>query len=295
MTDAPASLITPALIAELITLARDAGAAIMDIYRQKDSYQTQHKSDASPLTAADLAAHRLICARLPALLDLPIVSEEGALADQRERAQWQSYWLLDPLDGTKEFLAGNGEFTVNIALIHQGSPILGVVHLPPADTSYLGVLQAQQVASIGAWKYHQGQNPQAIQVRSTLSRYRNQQPLTLLLSHRHGTDAVGELLSRLQQRWPGDIETINAGSSLKFCAVAEGRADCYPRLAPTCEWDTAAAQAVLTAAGGRIVQRQLSAQGEFQTLNYNKADILNPHFYALGDQQFDWLKLLHKD
>ena len=295
MTDLPINQITPLLIADLIALARRAGEAIMDIYRHKDSYQTQHKTDESPLTAADLAAHRLICARLPELLPIPIISEEGELPAHSDRQQWQSYWLVDPLDGTKEFLAGNGEFTVNIALIHQGHPILGIVHLPPADTTYVGVLQAQQTASIGAWKYTQGQNAQAIHVRSTQRRHTDQLPLTLLLSHRHGTDASGELLTRLQERWPGPVETINAGSSLKFCAVAEGRADFYPRLAPTCEWDTGAAQAVLEAAGGHIVQCQLTAKGEFQVLKYNKTNMLNPHFYALGDQKFDWSTLLKKD
>src|SRR6187551_1850346 len=130
-------LITPELIAQLVDLSRRAGAAIMAIYTNKDSYHIEHKSDDSPLTAADLAAHRVISAELPGLLPLPIISEEGAIAEFTERQLWDSYWLVDPLDGTKEFIAGNGQFTVNIALIQNGRTRLGVVHVPVRDITYL--------------------------------------------------------------------------------------------------------------------------------------------------------------
>ncbi|OZY87162.1 3'(2'),5'-bisphosphate nucleotidase [Cellvibrio mixtus] len=281
--------ISPALIAELVALARRAGDAIMAIYAQEDSYDITHKGDESPLTAADLAAQRVIAAGLPGLLDVPIISEEAALPDFSVRQGWSNYWLVDPLDGTKEFIARNGQFTVNIALVQQGRPLLGVVHVPTSDTTYLGVLAAQQPESLGAWKYTAGHSPQAIRVRDLEARAAAQLPLTLLLSHRHGTQATSELLNLLERRWPGPIETCNAGSSLKFCVIAEGLADFYPRLAPTSEWDTAAAQAVLEAAGGAVVE----AVPALNPLRYNsRDDILNPYFYALGDSRFEWADLL---
>ena len=162
--------ISPALIAELVALARRAGDAIMAIYAQEDSYDITHKGDESPLTAADLAAQRVIAAGLPGLLDVPIISEEAALPDFSVRQGWSNYWLVDPLDGTKEFIARNGQFTVNIALVQQGRPLLGVVHVPTSDTTYLGVLAAQQPESLGAWKYTAGHSPQAIRVRDLEAR-----------------------------------------------------------------------------------------------------------------------------
>jgi len=281
--------VTPELIAQLVDLSRHAGAAIMAIYTDKDSYHIEHKSDESPLTAADLAAQRVISAELPGLLPLPIISEEGAIADFTERKLWDSYWLVDPLDGTKEFIAGNGQFTVNIALVQNGRPLLGVVHVPATDVTYLGVLDARDTSSLGAFKSEQGGKPQAISVRPMAERFTGQQPLTVLLSHRHNTQATVDLMETVTRNWPGAIDTTNAGSSLKFCVIAEGRADFYPRLAPTSEWDTAAAQAVLEAAGGRVV----CATPALQALVYNTSDdLLNPHFYALGDKHFYWEGLL---
>jgi 3'(2'), 5'-bisphosphate nucleotidase len=291
MTELKQSL-TPDLIANLVVLARRAGEAIMAIYANEDEYAIRQKEDHSPLTAADLAAHRIIAAGLPGLLDVPIISEEAVLPDFAERQRWDSYWLVDPLDGTKEFIARNGQFTVNIALVHQGRAVLGVVHVPVTDISYLGVLSARDETSLGAWKYTAGQAPEPIRVRDLQVRAEQQLPLTLLLSHRHGTQATAELLTLLKQRWPGEIETSNAGSSLKFCVIAEGLADFYPRLAPTSEWDTAAAHAVLAAAGGAVVE----ANAALSPLAYNtRADILNPFFYAMGDARFNWSVLLARD
>lgn len=284
--------ITPPLIQQLVDLARDAGAAIMAIYANEAEFHITQKDDASPLTAADTAAHRLIAAGLPALLPLPLISEEAALPSAAERQTWESYWLVDPLDGTKEFIARNGQFTVNIALIHQGQPILGVVHVPASDVTYLGVLKAQEPASLGAWKSTGTQAPVAIQVRNLTRPAMEGLPLRLVLSHRHGASASEALVNRIRQRWPGPIEARNAGSSLKFCLIAEGEADFYPRLAPTSEWDTAAAQAVLAAAGGAVVE----AGDALLPLKYNGGEgILNPHFYALGDIRFDWRSLLKSD
>ena len=285
-------LITPELIAQLVDLSRRAGAAIMAIYDRRDRYQIEQKSDESPLTAADLAAHRLIAAALPELLPLPVISEEGEIPPFAERHLWDSYWFIDPLDGTKEFIAGNGQFTVNIALIQQGRPLLGVVHVPATDITYLGVLAASASDAMGAFKYQQSGKPERIAVRSLAERFAQQQCLTVLQSHRHGTDANTALMATLARHWPGEIVTTNAGSSLKFCVIAEGSADFYPRLAPTCEWDTAAAQAVLEAAGGKVV----CATNALPALVYNsKDDLLNPHFYALGDKDFCWSRLLAVD
>jgi len=281
--------ITPELIGQLVDLSRRAGDAIMAIYRDKESYDIEHKSDESPLTAADLAAHRLISAELPGLLPLPIISEEGDLPEFADRHLWENYWLVDPLDGTKEFIAGNGQFTVNIALVQRGRPLLGVVHVPATDTTYLGVLDARDAASVGAFKYVQGRDVELIRVRSLLARYQQNEPFTVVLSHRHNTQATLDLMDALKRNWPGDIETSNAGSSLKFCVIAEGVADFYPRLAPTSEWDTAAAQAVLEAAGGQVV----CATPALTPLLYNASeDLLNPHFCALGDKNFTWEQLL---
>lgn len=299
----PSLEITPALITELIAVARRAGEAIMAIYQQRDNnggklFDIQQKADLSPLTAADLAAHREIVASLPQLLPLPILSEEGELLDYATRALWESYWLVDPLDGTKEFIAGNGEFTVNIALIHGGQPCLGVVHVPVTDITYLGVQVAQDRSWPdrswqGAWKFAAGANPQPLRVRSLVDCFRQQIPFTALLSHRHATQATMDVMSAIAAHWPGKIKTLNAGSSLKFCVIAEGAADFYPRLAPTSEWDTAAAQAVLEAAGGRVVRVPNAGESLLTPLRYNVSeDLVNPHFYALGDPNYDWQSLL---
>lgn len=286
MTNHP---ITPELIERLVDLSRRAGAAIMAIYTNKDSYNIEQKSDESPLTAADLAAHRVISAELPGLLPLPIISEEGVIPEFSERQLWDSYWLVDPLDGTKEFIVGNGQFTVNIALIQNGRALLGVVHVPATDVTYLGVLDACETSRLGAFKYERSGKPQAISVRPLARRFAEREPFTVILSHRHNTRATVDLMKTITRNWPGAIDTSNAGSSLKFCVIAEGHADFYPRLAPTSEWDTAAAQAVLEAAGGCVV----CATPTLQPLVYNASDdMLNPHFYALGDKDFYWEGLL---
>ena len=281
MNDHP---ISPQLIAQLVDLSRRAGAAIMAIYNNRDSYNIEQKGDDSPLTAADLAAHRLISAELPGLLPLPMISEEGDIPEFADRHLWENYWLIDPLDGTKEFIAGNGQFTVNIALIQRGRPLLGVVHVPATDITYLGVLDARVSDSIGAFKYLQGVNPERIMVRSLLERFAQKQSLTVLLCHRHGTQANVDLMAILARNWPGEIETTNAGSSLKFCVLAEGKADFYPRLGPTSEWDTAAAHAVVTAAGGQV----LTLDGK--PLRYNLKDsVLNPEFLVVADDSHDYV------
>ena len=280
------------LIAQLVDLSRRAGDAIMAIYNQRDTYNIQQKTDNSPLTAADLASHQVIASALSQLLDIPVISEEGELPSLAERAGWESLWLVDPLDGTKEFIAGNGEFTVNIALIREHKSVLGVVHVPVTDITYVGVLDAFDPQSAGAWKYRAGGDPQPIKVRDLSARFANRQPITALLSHRHSTQATLDLMAHIESRWAGAVETANAGSSLKFCMIAEGGADFYPRQGPTSEWDTGAAQAVLEAAGGRVV-KALPENSGLIDLNYNAREgLLNPHFFALGDKNFPWEWLL---
>ncbi len=255
---------------QLLDIARAAGQAILEVYHQ--DFSVEQKDDDSPLTAADLASNRIIVQRLRELdPDVPILSEEGADIPYPTRSQWQRYWLIDPLDGTREFVKRNGEFTVNIALIENGRPVAGVVHVPVTGISYLG--QSGQ----GAWKIDPQDRSLPIRVRD-----RRQATAHVAGSRSHAGDSLRRFLERL-----GDHEIVSMGSSLKLCLVAEGTADIYPRLGPTSEWDTAAAQAVVEAAGGMVTDTQL------RPLRYNtKESLLNPHFLVFGDQDEDWGKYL---
>ena len=265
------------LLPEALQLARAAGDAIMAVYDTAD-FGVDMKADHSPLTKADLAAHAILEPGLQKLVaGVPVLSEEGKLPAWEERQQWQRYWIIDPLDGTKEFIKRNGEFTVNIALIDNGEPILGVVHVPALNISYSGVKGA------GAFKYEKGKK-KTIHTRAINNRHN--EPVAVVASRSHGADAVDALLAKISEKL-GEVALKNMGSSLKLCLVAEGAADIYPRLALTSEWDTAAAQAVVEAAGGQVLTDQLSV------MRYNtKDDILNPFFYVIGDTAFDWQSLL---
>ena len=259
------------LLAEVAAIAREAAGEILEVYASGEA-SSSLKADASPLTEADLRAHRLIVRRLGELTPaLPVLSEEAAATSFGERARWQRYWLVDPLDGTKEFLSRNGQFTVNIALIEGHEPVLGIVHVPVSDVSYRGVPGG------GAWR-QQGQGaalPVQVAARSAA-------PVRVVGSRSHRGDSLDAFLARL-----GAHELVAMGSSLKLCLVAEGAADVYPRLGPTSEWDTAAAHAVVLGAGGVVTR----ADGE--PLRYNtRAELLNPHFVAYGPRDHDWLALL---
>ncbi len=262
---------TIALLERVAAIAREAGREILEVYN-RDGIAATAKADNSPLTAADLRAHRLIVRRLGELTPgVPLLSEEAAAVPFAVRAQWRSYWLIDPLDGTREFLSRNGEFTVNIALIADHAPRLGVVHVPVTDTTYSGWPGA------GAWRAQRAAPAQSIRVAS-----RSATPLRVVGSRSHRGDSLDAFLARV-----GPHELVGVGSSLKFCLVAEGAADVYPRLGPTSEWDTAAAQAVLTAAGGAVCAVDGSA------LEYNtRESLLNPFFLAFGPRDRDWLTLL---
>jgi len=260
----------PAVFNHVLVICCQAGEAILQIYNQEDLGVTS-KEDKSPLTKADMAAHNVIVAGLKTLTpDIPVLSEESVSVPWEERRQWERYWLVDPLDGTKEFIKRNGEFTVNIALIENGEPVLGAVYVPVQDILYCGMRDG------GAWKIAAGQ-----QERIVVSRLQPEQTtLRVVASRSHQGELLEAWLAKIQQRY-GELELVSMGSSLKICLVAEGKADVYPRLALTSEWDTAAAQAVLEAAGGVLVDEA------GVPYRYNqKADILNPFFFALGDRQF---------
>ena len=254
----------------VIELARRAGDAILEVYGTE--FEVTEKDDASPLTRADLAAHRIITRGLDRRdPHTPVISEEGGLPDFELRRGWSRYWLVDPLDGTKEFVSRNGEFTVNIALVEDHRPVFGVVHVPVSGVTYVGEAGRGAVRIVG------DAAPEPIRVSDeTPARAR------VVGSRSHASDAVSDWLAAI-----GEHELVPMGSSLKFCVVAEGGADVYPRLGPTSEWDTAAAQAVVEAAGGRVVTT------DGKPLAYNtKADILNPHFVVIGSRSRDWLKPL---
>lgn len=267
---------------QVIAIARAAGVAILEIYRAADTGVIEIKSDGSPVTQADMAAHRIIVTALQLLLPIPIISEESEVPDVTERHQWAQHWLIDPLDGTKEFIAGNGEFTVNIALLQQGVPLLGVVHVPVSDETYLGIDQA--IAADGrsrAEKYLAATKITDLRSRKAGARFAAGQSLEVLVSQRHTGRETEALLQHIQQHWPVPLAYLKVGSSLKFCWIAEGRADFYPRLGPTSEWDTAAAQAVLVAAGGVVLNAE-----DCRSLTYNRAQsLLNPWFFAMADAE----------
>ena len=244
-------------ISELEPIARAAGDAILAIYRQP--FAVEYKQDESPLTAADQGAHEVIVQALARLTpDIPVLSEESDAETMQARLGWSRYWLVDPLDGTKEFVSRNGEFTVNIALIDHGRPVWGLVYAPVLDKLWYGG------KGIGAWRVADGTH-KAIQTRP----HEAGQAWRVVGSRNHLSQATLDYLAPL-----GEVELVSMGSSLKFCIIAEGGAELYPRLAPTCEWDTAAAQAVLEGAGGSVTQLDGTA------LAYNKPDILNPWFVA---------------
>lgn len=246
-------------------LAEEAGEAIMTIYGKEDFSVTQ-KEDRSPLTEADMAAHTIIMEGL-GFLDppRPVLSEESEAAPFEIRSQWNQYWLVDPLDGTKEFIKRNGEFTVNIALIENGRPVAGVVFAPALNVTYYAS------KSGGAWKRKINQAPEKIEVTPFVDGV-----LKIVASRSHRGVEVDNFLGKLDQPY----ELVNCGSSLKLCLVAEGRAHLYPRLAPTMEWDIAAAHIIVEEAGGTVTDLNGGP------LIYNKENLLNPFFIVSAPLSF---------
>ena len=255
--------------AALIEIAKAAGSAILEVYGS--AFEVETKADASPLTEADRRAHRIIVDGLGTLTpDLPIVSEESEPPPYDERCRWRRYWLVDPLDGTKEFVQRNGAFTVNIALIDGGVPILGVVGVPVRDKIYVGDCTRRE-----AWRQDElGRTP-------LRTRAMGGDAVAVVASRNHRTARLEAYLAALETRFER-VERVHIGSSLKLCVLAEGGADLYPRLGPTSEWDIAAGHAVLKAAGGAITQM------DGTPLRYNKESFLNPDFLAVADSAYAW-------
>jgi 3'(2'), 5'-bisphosphate nucleotidase len=255
---------------DIIRLSVSAGQRILEVYNT--DFDVEQKSDNSPLTAADMAAHHTIVDGLNELTpDIPVLSEESAKISFEERSQWQRYWLVDPLDGTREFVKRNGEFTVNIALIDNHESVLGVVYTPVSGELYYAERGS------GAYKKLPDSGPTKIN-----SRKKETQCTIVAGSRSHRGDSLTRFLKNI-----GEHEVIPMGSSLKSCLVAEGRADIYPRLGPTSEWDTAAAQCIVEEAGGLLTTTDM------KPMRYNTKDsLLNPHFLVIGDPDFDWANYL---
>ena len=254
------------LLLEVTALAREAGRAILEIYAS--SFSVQEKEDRSPLTEADLRSERLILAGLKRIApEIPVLSEESGQVPYATRKNWSRLWIVDPLDGTREFVQRNGEFTVNIALVDHHRPVLGIVHAPVLERDYFAC------EGIGAFRSDAQAAGRPIRVAK-----RGSGPVRVVGSRSHRGNSLDAFLARV-----GPHEFVEVGSSLKLCLVAEGQADVYPRLGPTSEWDTAAGQCVLEQAGGRV----LMLDGE--PLVYNaREEVLNPYFVGIADSDIDW-------
>ncbi|MDL2193043.1 3'(2'),5'-bisphosphate nucleotidase CysQ [Cobetia sp. LC6] len=269
---------TRAMLNALEVIARKAGAAIMEIYESGD-FTVDMKSDDSPLTTADRAAHAVIVDGLKAMDAefgaTPILSEEDADISWDVRSDWTRYWLVDPLDGTKEFIKRNGEFTVNIALIEQGVPTMGVVYAPAIETLYVGAQQGEGQTAIAEKQVGEGER-QAIAVSDVPS---STDSWRIVGSRSHQSEEFKAFVADFAA-----CDIVAMGSSLKLCLVAEGAADLYPRLGPTCEWDTGAAHAVVEAAGGQVLNAETR-----QALRYNQHDsVLNPYFIVCAEPAAPW-------
>ena len=260
------------MINEIRRIAAEAGDAIMKTY--DDPAQVETKEDDSPLTQADRAAHNCIVAALTALTpDIPVLSEESEGISSEERMSWNRFWLVDPLDGTKEFIKKTGQFTVNIALIEDGEPTLGVVLAPASGLEYFAS------RNNGVFKRLGQEEPEKIHVSEI-----DKDKLRIVASRDHAGPKVATMLEKLPS-----AELVSMGSSLKFCLVAEGAADLYPRFVPTMEWDTGAAQCILEEAGGAVCTL------DGYRLGYGKEDPRNPSIIAAGHPTLDWKALLPND
>ncbi len=262
------------LLPHIISLAKQASAAILKIYHQETALEINNKIDNSPLTIADLTAHAILTEGLKTLTpEYPILSEESAYIDYTERQTWQTYWLIDPLDGTKEFIHHTGEFSINIALIQNHQPVFGLIYAPITDEC------AYAIRGVGAFKLTQTGTKTVL-----LTHEVSKNTATVIMSRRHGRKKFLPLM----QDFAG-YHIIELGSALKFINIAEGQADLYPRFGPSGEWDTAAGQCIVEAAGGKVVDLAGNV------LQYNTKDsLLNPEFIAVGDKNYDWLKFLEK-
>lgn len=259
------------MINDIIKLAQQTGEQILALYRQSETPSVETKTDGSPITQADRVANDMILEKLAQITpDIPVLSEEATDIPYVERARWDRYWLVDPLDGTKEFLEHTGDFTVNIALIEHHQPVMGVIYAPVSGATYYAE------KGVGAYRQLLDGQPERIQTQS------RPQSVRIISSRRHAVDALAPILAQLPH-----YEMLYMGSSIKFCKIAEGSADIYPRLGLTSEWDTGAGQCILEAAGGCVVDLH------GLPLRYNRGDsIQNPHFIAFGERRQDALEAL---
>ena len=275
----------------LLNIARHAGARIMAVYDAGELH-IEHKPDNSPLTLADRNAHDAILQGLSDLTpEVPILSEEGRHLPFSERQRWQMFWLVDPLDGTKEFIKRNGEFTVNIALVENGEPVLGIVYAPDARIAWVGSRAGSAVTSgdsghslklsdVDPTQTTEEIDPDTAGVPISVKN-RDSDRAVIVASRSHMNDQTRNFIEEVSGQFT-DVELITSGSSIKLCLVAEGRADLYPRYAPTMEWDTAAGHAIVRAAGGDVyrVDGTSEATHPMEPLEYNKENLLNPWFVA---------------
>ena len=276
---------------QVLKIAAVAGSAIMDVY-DSDDRQIEKKADDSPLTLADRRSNEIIQHRLMELTpEIPVLSEEGRDVPFSERSGWRELWIVDPLDGTKEFIKRNGEFTVNIALVQDNSPVLGVVYAPVKSHAYVGIcspggqaLDADGRSQCGAWKLPLQPTEKLALADSLLSeatpirvKDRSYDRVSVVASRSHGNPETQEFIDQIAESFES-LQLVSIGSSLKLCLVAEGVADLYPRYAPTMEWDTAAGHALVTAAGGYVWQ----VKSDRKSLHYNKENLQNPWFIARG-------------
>ena len=267
------------LLIQTVKAALEAGDAILEIYQTE--FTVDYKQDDSPLTQADRASHAIIMRHLQDS-DIPILSEEGKTLPVAERRSWQTLWIVDPLDGTKEFIKKNGEFTVNIALVADGTPIMGVVYAPDRQRLYfsmqdLGAYMIDDPISLKSMARQLAESETTLADLITQAQQLpladdKEKPYTIVGSRSHATSELEQFVDARREKF-GKVDFIPAGSSLKICLVAEGRADIYPRLGPTMEWDTAAGHAVAQNAGARIYEYETG-----EPLRYNKENLLNPWF-----------------
>ena len=262
------SLVSPSTLDRLVDIALAAGAAAMQFYRQSDGVEL--KRDGTPVTRADRAAHDIIVPALKRLADdIPVISEEADAPSYEERRAWRRFWLVDPLDGTKEFISANGEFTVNIALVVEGSPAIGVVYAPSSRRLFSG--RPGRAEAILVDEGHSIASRRPIEVRKPAD------PLVIVASRSHRTPETDRFIAGFPA-----AETVSIGSSLKFCLIAAGQADLYPRFGRTMEWDTAAGDAVLRAAGGTTMMLDGRPLIYGKRNQPDEADFANPHFIASG-------------
>lgn len=265
------------MIDDLKKISINAGKKILEIYNQ-DDFETQIKDDKSPLTCADLSSHNIIVKGLEEInnkynINYQILSEESESVNYSDRKKWDTYWLIDPLDGTKEFIKRNGEFTVNIALINNRNPILGFVYAPVLDKLYYGDTTEKQAFIIS-----NASCKDKVETKLTSKTF-NDNVINIIASRSHMNDETKRIIDLLDLKF-NKCNFLSSGSSLKLCKVAEGKADLYPRFAPTMEWDTAAADAVCRAAGCRVYSVETN-----KPLEYNKENLLNPYFYVTANNE----------